>query len=86
MTPAGSLPSCSARGKGSLSFHSDTCWQLNEPATQRDVMYIYVGCIMVIVVLLHDLFLVYQLHCQHIADVPLAQQYVDLTAGIVKLW
>ena len=67
-------------GRHLLRFHFDTCWQLNEPATQRYVIYIYIGRIMVILVLLHEVLLIYELHCQHIASVPLAQQHVDLTA------
>ena len=55
----------------------DTCWQLDEPATQRYVVYIHVGRILIIV----EVFLVYELYCQHIAGVPLAQRHVDLTAG-----
>ena len=72
-------------GANSLRFHDDTCWQLNEPATQRYSVYIYVGHIMVILAPRHEILLVYELHCQHIASVPLAQQHDDVTAGIVKL-
>ena len=69
-----------------MRFYFDTCWQLNEPATQRYVVHINVGRIVIILVLLHEIFLVYELYCQHIASVPLTQRHVDLTAGIVKMW